>query len=293
MNAMPDVGRISSTQLSLEVDENGIAILSLHPDEGRPNLLTTPLLRSLDEQLDSIEQEIARGRVQALVVRSARPGTFLAGIDLDEVLQLRDAGEAAAQSRMGQRVLRRLERLAVPTVASIDGACVGAGLELALACGYRLASSARHTQLGLFHIRIGITPAFGGTVRLPRLIGLQAALDLILSGESLPARRAREIGLVDEVVSSETLHRRSLRFARQRAKRGRVRRGRRRVTLRLLEDTAPGRSSSFGARRESSARATLSRHLPRASFSRCSPRESTCRSRGPSIASRSLPDGFW
>jgi 3-hydroxyacyl-CoA dehydrogenase / enoyl-CoA hydratase / 3-hydroxybutyryl-CoA epimerase len=245
MNAMPDVGRISSTQLSLEVDENGIAILSLHPDEGRPNLLTTPLLRSLDEQLDSIEQEIARGRVQALVVRSARPGTFLAGIDLDEVLQLRDAGEAAAQSRMGQRVLRRLERLAVPTVASIDGACVGAGLELALACGYRLASSARHTQLGLFHIRIGITPAFGGTVRLPRLIGLQAALDLILSGESLPARRAREIGLVDEVVSSETLHRRSLRFARQRAKRGRVRRGRRRVTLRLLEDTAPGRRLIF------------------------------------------------
>jgi 3-hydroxyacyl-CoA dehydrogenase / enoyl-CoA hydratase / 3-hydroxybutyryl-CoA epimerase len=238
-------GVISTTGISLRTGEDRVAILTLHPEEGRPNLVTVELLQTLDARLGEIEAEVAEGRIDALVVRSERPGTFLAGVDLDEILQLRTEAEAMEQSRLGQRVLRRLERLAIPTVAAIDGACAGAGLELALACGYRLATSASHSQLGLFHIRIGIAPAYGGTVRLPRLIGLQAALDLILSGDSLPAERARELGLVDRLVEPGEMDERAVVFARERADRGRIRAPRRRMARRLLEDTAPGRRLIF------------------------------------------------
>lgn len=231
--------------VSVEVGEAGVAMLSLHPADERPNLLTTPLLQAIDQGLEEVERHIADGSVIALVVRSGRPGTFLAGVDLDEIMQLRHEADALEHSRLGQRVLRRLERLPVPSVAAIDGACVGAGLELALACAYRIASSARHTQLGLFHIRIGIAPAYGGTVRLPRLVGLQAALELILSGDSLPARGARRIGLIDRTVPAAQLDIRAVEFARKRAERGRARQGRRRLGLRLLEDTAPGRRLIF------------------------------------------------
>ncbi len=238
-------GRISATSLSLELREDRVAVLTFEPEDERPNLVTVALLTSLDGRLEEIEAAVADGSVDALVLRSARPGTFLAGVDLDEILQLRTEAEATEQARLGQRVLRRLERLAIPTVAAIDGSCAGAGLELALACGYRLATTAPHSQLGLFHIRIGISPTYGGTVRLPRLIGLQAALDLILSGDSVPARRAKSLGLVDEICPAGRLDERAIEFARQRAERGRIRPGRRRMRLRLLEDTAPGRRLVF------------------------------------------------
>jgi 3-hydroxyacyl-CoA dehydrogenase / enoyl-CoA hydratase / 3-hydroxybutyryl-CoA epimerase len=242
---LPLDGRISATALSLETRTDGVVLLTLHPEVDRPNLLTTALLTALDERIAEIERAVAAGRADALVVRSARPGTFLSGVDLDEILELRTEAEAIQQSRLGQRVLRRLERLEIPTVAAIDGTCVGAGLELALACGYRIASGAPHTQLGLFHIRVGIAPSYGGTVRLPRLIGVQAALDLILSGDSLSAMEARSLGLVDEVVPADGLDARVVDFARQRVERGRKRGARRRMRLRLLEDTAPGRRLIF------------------------------------------------
>ncbi|CAN5734272.1 fatty acid oxidation complex subunit alpha FadJ [soil metagenome] len=245
MDSVRDGTRISSTSLSLELREDGIAVLSLRPEEGRPNLVTSALLEALDAALEQIEQQIDARRLRALLIRSTTPGTFLAGVDLDEVLQLVDEAAAVEYSRLGQRVLRRLEQLAVPTVAAIDGACVGAGLELALACSYRIASSSRHTQLGLFHIRVGMTPAFGGTVRLPRLIGLQASLRLLLSGESLRADQAMETGLVDRVEEAADLEQRSIEFALERAKKGRTRSARKRITLRLIEETAPGRRLIF------------------------------------------------
>jgi 3-hydroxyacyl-CoA dehydrogenase / enoyl-CoA hydratase / 3-hydroxybutyryl-CoA epimerase len=245
MDLVRDAGRISSTTLSLELRADGVAVLSLQPEEGRPNLVTSALLEALDAQLEQIEKDIEAGNARALLIHSTAPGTFLAGVDLDEVLQLPDEAAAAEYSRQGQRVLRRLEQLPVPTVAAIDGACVGAGLELALACGYRIASSSRQTQLGLFHIRIGMTPAFGGTVRLPRLIGLQASLRLLLSGDSLGGDQAHEMGLVDRVEDPADLEQQAITFALQRAEKGRARSLRRRLSLRLVEETAPGRRLTF------------------------------------------------
>lgn len=226
--------------LSLHVREDGVALLSLLPPAGRPNLVTPELLAALDERVAEVEEGAREGLVRALIVRSGRPGTFVAGVDLVEILRLRSAAAATEQSRYGQRVFRRLEQLEIPTVAAIDGACLGSGLELALACGYRIASTARGTRLGLPHVRIGITPAFGGTVRLPRLVGLQAALDLILTGRSLGASEALEIGLVDDVVAPAALDERALAFAHERLRHGRLR-ARRGLRRRLLEETAPGR----------------------------------------------------
>src|SRR5690606_14656374 len=111
-----------------------------------------------------------------------RPGVFVAGSDVDELRALEGAEEATRRALAGQRALRRLEGLPVPTVAAIDGACLEGGLELALACSYRLASDSPGTRLGLPQVRLGLMPALGGTVRLPRLVGIQAALDLILGG---------------------------------------------------------------------------------------------------------------
>jgi 3-hydroxyacyl-CoA dehydrogenase / enoyl-CoA hydratase / 3-hydroxybutyryl-CoA epimerase len=242
---LPLSGRVSDTSITMEVSEDGIVRLTLHPEASRPNLVTIALLNGLDGRIAEVEEMAAAGTARALVIRSARPGTFLAGVDLDEVIQLESEADATAYSRLGQRVLRRLERLVIPTVAAIDGSCVGAGLEVALACGYRVASDAPHTHLGLFHIRIGIAPAFGGTVRLPRLAGLQAALDLILSGDSLPPERALDLGLIDAVVPAGEMNERVTRFAAERAERGRTRSRRRRIARRLLEDTAPGRRLIF------------------------------------------------
>jgi 3-hydroxyacyl-CoA dehydrogenase / enoyl-CoA hydratase / 3-hydroxybutyryl-CoA epimerase len=238
--------------VDLHCRDDGVALVSLHPRAGRPSHLTPALLAALDRALARLEEGVREGRVRAVVVRSARPGTFLAGVDLEELLRLPDAGTATREARAGQRVLRRLELLEVPTVAAVDGECLGSGMELALACGYRFASSARHTRLGLPHVRIGITPAFGGTVRLPRLIGLQAALDLILSGRAVSPEEAHGLGLVDEVVEPLALDDLTIEFALERARHGRLRRrGRRAIPRRLLEETAPGRRLVF---RRASAR---------------------------------------
>src|SRR5207302_5723930 len=103
-------------------------------------------------------------------------------------------------SRMGQDLLTRLEKLRVPVVAAIHGACLGGGLETALACRYRVCTDHPKTSLALPEVQLGLIPGMGGTQRLPRLVGLQAALDMILTGRSVRAKRALQMGLVDEMV---------------------------------------------------------------------------------------------
>jgi 3-hydroxyacyl-CoA dehydrogenase/enoyl-CoA hydratase/3-hydroxybutyryl-CoA epimerase len=233
---------VDQAALSLAVDGDGVAWLVFDRPQSQVNLLTTGVMLRLDELLGEIEVQAAGGRIKVLVVRSAKPDNFIAGADVDEIAGIADAADGAAKALAGQNILRRLEQLPIPTIAMIDGSCMGGGTELALACAFRVASDREQTRIGLPEIRLGIVPGFGGTVRLPRLVGLRAATELILSGRAISSRRALDLGLVDERVPAPILEERVHRLAWDRIDDGKARHPpRRRLPRRLLDDTAPGR----------------------------------------------------
>jgi 3-hydroxyacyl-CoA dehydrogenase/enoyl-CoA hydratase/3-hydroxybutyryl-CoA epimerase len=231
-----------SSAIRLEIGDRVAFIVFDRPD-ARVNILTDAVLAGLSGILEDIDQHAAARTVGAVVVKSGKPGSFIAGADVEAIRAVDDPVLGARLAADAQAIFTRLERLAVPTVAAIDGACIGGGTELVLACDYRIASDSEKTKISLPEVRLGILPAFGGTTRLPRLVGLQAALDMILTGKSVRPAKARRIGLVDEVVSPAIIQRRAEDLARSLADGGAVPEGRRRrkVVQRLLEDTAPGR----------------------------------------------------
>jgi 3-hydroxyacyl-CoA dehydrogenase / enoyl-CoA hydratase / 3-hydroxybutyryl-CoA epimerase len=143
--------------------------------------------------------------IHGAVLISGKSDTFIAGADIEEFTKLTTQAEAERLSFEGQEMVSRVETLPKPIVAAIHGACLGGGLELALACHYRVATDHPKTQLGLPEVQLGLIPGAGGTQRLPRLVGLRAALDLILTGRSERAAKALRLGLVDEVVPRSIL----------------------------------------------------------------------------------------
>ena len=148
--------------------------------------------------------------IRAVVLVSGKPNTFIAGADIEEFTALTTQAEAERLSFEGQEMVSRVETLPKPVVAAIHGACLGGGLELALACHYRIATDHPKTQLGLPEVQLGLLPGAGGCQRLPRLVGLRAALDMILTGKSERAGKALRLGLVDEVVPRSILLRTAL-----------------------------------------------------------------------------------
>jgi 3-hydroxyacyl-CoA dehydrogenase/enoyl-CoA hydratase/3-hydroxybutyryl-CoA epimerase len=166
------------------------------------NTLGTNGLEDLEALVAWLESERT---LRGVVLASAQPRTFLAGADLDEVAGLADPGLARAWVERGQAVLDRFRRLPLPTVAAVRGAALGGGLEVAMACGRRIAADDRATSLGLPELQLGLLPALGGTYDLPRLVGLPRGLDMLLTGRRLDARRALAWGLVDEVVPESLL----------------------------------------------------------------------------------------
>jgi 3-hydroxyacyl-CoA dehydrogenase/enoyl-CoA hydratase/3-hydroxybutyryl-CoA epimerase len=184
----------------LEQDQDGILWLTLDRAESAVNALSVEVLEELERLLPTIAHVPARG----LVLRSGKAG-FIAGADVTEFAALTSSALALAHVQRVQGLFRQLELLPVPTVAMIHGFCLGGGLELALACRYRVASDAAETRLGLPEVQLGIHPGFGGTVRLTALLGPAAAMELMLTGRSLSARAARQLGLVDVVVPSRHL----------------------------------------------------------------------------------------
>ncbi len=180
----------------LEIDGDEIAWLTLDKAGAPVNTLSVDVIAELDRRL----QALSEAPVKGLVIRSAKPNGFIAGADIKEFLEVRDVDEATELMRGCHTVLDRLEAFPYPTVALIHGFCLGGGLELALACRYRIAEDEPATRLGLPEVRLGIHPGFGGTVRLPRLIGPAQAMQLMLTGRSVSARAARRLGLVDYAV---------------------------------------------------------------------------------------------
>ena len=186
---------------SWSVDADGIGWLGADRAGASTNTLSRAVLESLDQRLAAIEQARPRG----VVVWSAKPNGFIAGADIGEFKGLETPEQGYALIRSGQRVLDRLERLACPTVAAIHGFALGGGLELALACRYRIAADDGKVSLGFPEVQLGIHPGFGGTIRAPRLIGARQALDLMLTGKAINAARGLATGLVDRIVPLDGL----------------------------------------------------------------------------------------
>ncbi|MFP3940442.1 MAG: 3-hydroxyacyl-CoA dehydrogenase NAD-binding domain-containing protein [Thermoanaerobaculia bacterium] len=177
--------------------EDGVAWLTLDDPDKRVNTLSSRTFSWFEEQVARLEGDgPEEGRIRGLVILSGKPGTFVAGADIEELEGLEDEGEILELLRHGHDLMGRLAALPFPTVAAIEGACLGGGLELALACDFRVAADSKATRLGLPEVQLGLIPGLGGTQRLPRLIGVPDALDLILTGKRLDAKRARRRGLV-------------------------------------------------------------------------------------------------
>ena len=181
---------------SITQDADGIAWLAFDKAGTATNTLSAATLAELNEALDGFE----RNPPQGLVIRSAKPSGFIAGADVDEFGDIRDARLARALVERGWNAFERLAHVPYPTLALIRGFCLGGGLELALACRYRVVVDEPSTRLGLPEVMLGIVPGWGGIRRLPRLVGGPAALDLLLTGKTVDARKAKKLGLADECV---------------------------------------------------------------------------------------------
>lgn len=190
------------THWRLERDAANLAWLQLDQQGTRVNTLSEAVLQDLEAALDVLEAEPPAG----LIFTSAKPEGFLAGPDIDRFAQFRDRLAARKLLRQGQGVMARIAQLPFPTVAAIHGHCLGSGLELALACDARVASES-DSGLGMPQIQMGFHPAFGGTVRLPQLIGTPAAMRLMLRGHTISVTTARRLGLVDHAVPRSRLAR--------------------------------------------------------------------------------------
>jgi 3-hydroxyacyl-CoA dehydrogenase/enoyl-CoA hydratase/3-hydroxybutyryl-CoA epimerase len=177
-------------------EAGGLATLTFDKAGTSTNTLSAQVLEELNEALDQFDREPPTG----LIIRSGKPSGFIAGADVDEFGEVKDAEGAHAIVRRGWDTFERLARVKYPTLALIKGFCLGGGLELALACRYRVAVDEPGTRLGLPEVMLGIVPGWGGIRRLPRLVGAPAALDMLLTGKTVDARRAKKMGLVDESV---------------------------------------------------------------------------------------------
>ncbi len=184
-----------------EVRSGEVLVLTLDRAESPVNALSQAVLGELEAILERIEIS----KPKAVVIRSGKSAGFVAGADIKEFQEFDAKGTVIDAIRRGQLVFERLHRLPCPTVAAIHGHCMGGGTELALACTYRVATSDDSTRIGLPEVKLGIFPGWGGSVRLPRLVGAPAAMDMMLTGRALRASNARAIGLVDKVVEPAVL----------------------------------------------------------------------------------------
>ena len=225
----------------------GVAIVTFDTPNESVNKISKAVGWEFEELLQRLDTDEV---VKAIVIRSGKPDTFIAGADIDEFVQLRSVEEAVRLSRDGQLLMQRIAESAKPIVAAIHGACLGGGLELALACRYRVASDHAKTMLGLPETQLGLIPGAGGSNRLPRLIGVRAALDIILAGKSERAKKAFQLGLVDEIVPEAILLDTALAAAERLTRDWRPKHRSRGMAGALLDGNAIGRSVVYRKARE-------------------------------------------
>ncbi|MGW8228062.1 MAG: enoyl-CoA hydratase-related protein, partial [Gammaproteobacteria bacterium] len=183
-------------------DNDGIVWVHLDKFDSNTNVLSAEVLEEFDALLNTYSQQPPRG----LVILSDKDNGFIAGADVKEFNRFESEDDAQEAIKRGQKIMNRLEDLSCPTVAMLHGFALGGGLEMALACRYRVADDDPDTKLGLPEVKLGIHPGFGGTVRCLERIGALKGMDLMLTGRNLSARAAKKIGLVDYAVPRRHLH---------------------------------------------------------------------------------------
>jgi len=190
---------MKNTYFNLEIDERNIATLTFDTPDSNVNVLCFDALYELREHIAELE---GNADVKALFIESAKEDIFIAGADINEIKAFKDEDEIVSKLSEGQEIFNRLENLPFPTVAMIDGACLGGGLELAMSCTYRVATNDAHTRIGLPEVSLGIFPGLGGTQRLPLLVGYTKAIELITASKRLKGDKALKLGLVDASIPS-------------------------------------------------------------------------------------------
>jgi 3-hydroxyacyl-CoA dehydrogenase/enoyl-CoA hydratase/3-hydroxybutyryl-CoA epimerase len=226
-----------------EKTEEGIAVVTADCPGTSVNKISVALVDEVYELLENISKDDA---VKALVLMSAKEDNFFVGADLYELDRMKSPEEVTAYVSKGHSVLNRIEKMKIPVIACIHGNCLGGGLEIALACHYRMAVNSPDTVLGSPEVQVGLIQDSAGVLRLPKLIGLTAALPVMLTGRTMRARNAKRAGLVDELIPRYGLKETAVRKAGELIKKGKIRRKRKRSIISfLLESNPAGRSIVF------------------------------------------------
>jgi 3-hydroxyacyl-CoA dehydrogenase/enoyl-CoA hydratase/3-hydroxybutyryl-CoA epimerase len=212
---------ISFAEKSLFLEKKGeVGVLVFDTYNEKANKLSSPMMLRLYDLFMQVEQDMS---IKSLLIIGKKPTIFIAGADIAEIQKF-TTGEASVDTLIKlQSVFNILEKLRVPTVVAIHGACMGGGTELSLACDYRIATDAPETKIALPEVQLGIIPGWGGTQRMPRLMGLEKSLDLIMSGRPVDGKTAKKMGLVDKVFAKEFLEEKALNFAKELAASGKKR----------------------------------------------------------------------
>ncbi|AUC90186.1 fatty acid oxidation complex subunit alpha FadJ [Alteromonas sp. MB-3u-76] len=238
--ATPTTGAFSLTK-----QDNGVAILSMDVPGESMNTLKAEFGDEISAMLDDIEQD---NSIKGVVVISGKSNSFVAGADISMLAACKTAEDATKIAAGGQAVFDRIENMKATFVAAIHGPALGGGLELALACHYRVCTDSSKTQVGLPEVQLGLLPGSGGTQRLPRLIGIQQAMKMMLTGSPARAKQAKKYGIVDDVVPESVLLDVAEQFAlKRKPEREAPQKG---LMNKMLETTGPGRNIMFKKARE-------------------------------------------
>ncbi|KGY07122.1 fatty acid oxidation complex subunit alpha FadJ [Vibrio sinaloensis] len=226
----------------LNIDENDFAWLAIDVPGEKMNTLQAAFAEEMEDVFAQLDEK--KSSIKGLIVHSLKPDNFVAGADVRMLDACTTAAEAQALAEKGQQMFQHLSDLPYPVVAAIHGPCLGGGLELALACDYRVCTDSDKTRLGLPEVQLGLLPGSGGTQRLPRLIGLLPSLDLILTGKQLRAKKAKKLGVVDAVVPETILLDVAKSFVEKNAGKSK---GKRKVSTKekLISNTGLGRKVIF------------------------------------------------
>ena len=210
-----------SIQESIRIIPRGdVALVEWDLVGEKVNKMSTPVMMRLRDVLE----ELSRSNYKAVVMISRKQNIFIAGADIEEIQHMKTREQFKPQLEQAHSVFNSIEDLKMPVIVAINGACLGGGCEMSLACDYRIASTDPSTKIGLPETKLGIIPGFGGCWRLPRAIGLQASLDIILAGKSVDANKAMKLGLVDQAVHPSLLESFAMQFANDLIKNGKGKR---------------------------------------------------------------------
>ncbi|RLN93813.1 hypothetical protein BBJ28_00001248 [Nothophytophthora sp. Chile5] len=221
--------------LTMETRPNGVAIVRLDDKAAKVNTISSKMTAEMTAMLDTVESD---ANIKSVVLISAKPGCFIAGADIAELNACKTEEEMRAMSSGGQSFMNRLASSKKPFVAAIEGSCMGGGMEVALACHYRVASQSKKTKLALPEVMLGLLPGAGGTQRLPKLVGLQPALDMMLTGKNIQPDKAMRMGLVNQVADPFALESAAIAAAQQLAAGSlKPKKKSKGIVNRILEDT--------------------------------------------------------